>query len=863
MKQIDYQSYLQETESFQPSRLNKDLSGFDRNTERMSAAEQRNAQMIQLNNNIRERNEVNASRALSELSELSQTLFSITSEVVKRNIQDQQISETYDALVGDYEPDQDVEDAESEKTELALTSQTNETASTLEADGEPGAAQLVRNQSPAGIVANANLSERGRLMRAQTSYAPWMSNFLRSDAKFKIGGQTITVAQAMNSGDSALMSAAQGFARARFIGEFGLQNVSKRRFVKSLKGTILNADASIASGFMAESLKAQRKENQRVLNEQGFSLGASGENLGVGYRDLADRMYTSGAFATRSEANQAALKSTLSGLIAKGDVEGVRELFNENKIEGNNGTKLGKEYGSVFMEAETQAQKQRDGIFEQNAKDITAQMYNDLSQLGESATPEQRAEIVERAALDLELNGNAKEARDLRSKLDSLTVDQSNDLNFSRLLNGIDDGSVTSAEQIRRARLVGDISLSQERSLLSRFGDSRSSKTPKDEEAKGVVLDWSKRFNSDFLTAFGLKTDQSGNIIDDGKKSPFTPGEAKVIVGQMKRDLNIAVNTVLSQNPGVTGLAKSQLIQEAVRDWWSRNVQARDGKYYFQDVVEAGSDASKVFGEGKAQIQNDAAKRLKRIITDPNAAIMQRMPISTSPIDLSAYTTSGKPIEDWAVRIFNALRGDTVFSKPVLVEIRESWRQGKVDPRLTRYAKQLNMSPLGLLNQQSGVYGLGGFDPSRSTARGSQSSSVDSSVAPQSGISGANYLMTLGFPKKGAAYLAGNIQQESSWYGQREPWDDGGSPAGGVVSWRAGRLRAIESFYGKPISRISNNDQLSYMLREMKANYPQAYAVFMNPYATNRQLEAASYQYWGYGTEGARFKYAQQYLNQM
>ena len=53
-------------------------------------------------------------------------------------------------------------------------------------------------------------------------------------------------------------------------------------------------------------------------------------------------------------------------------------------------------------------------------------------------------------------------------------------------------------------------------------------------------------------------------------------------------------------------------------------------------------------------------------------------------------------------------------------------------------------------------------------------------------VAGANRLMTLGVPAKGAAYLAGNIMQESSWNGQRswgEVAGDGTSRNGGLVSW--------------------------------------------------------------------------------
>ena len=130
-------------------------------------------------------------------------------------------------------------------------------------------------------------------------------------------------------------------------------------------------------------------------------------------------------------------------------------------------------------------------------------------------------------------------------------------------------------------------------------------------------------------------------------------------------------------------------------------------------------------------------------------------------------------------------------------------------------------------------------------------------------------LKTLGFTNKGAAYLAGNIQQESSWRGQRT-WEvkgDGSDINGGLVSWMNDaernhfRLRKIESYLGKPIAEATVDEQLQAMKWEMKKRNPWAYKVFTQPGFSDRDLRNASIQYWGYGEEGSRFKYAKELLN--
>ena len=72
------------------------------------------------------------------------------------------------------------------------------------------------------------------------------------------------------------------------------------------------------------------------------------------------------------------------------------------------------------------------------------------------------------------------------------------------------------------------------------------------------------------------------------------------------------------------------------------------------------------------------------------------------------------------------------------------------------------------------------------------------------------------------------------------------------------RLGKIEAYLGKDISKATHTEQLRAMMWEMQTSYKSAYRVFMNPLATDAQLRRASYQYWGYGHEGARFQYSRQ-----
>lgn len=132
-------------------------------------------------------------------------------------------------------------------------------------------------------------------------------------------------------------------------------------------------------------------------------------------------------------------------------------------------------------------------------------------------------------------------------------------------------------------------------------------------------------------------------------------------------------------------------------------------------------------------------------------------------------------------------------------------------------------------------------------------------------VGGTKLLMDAGFPVKGAAYLSGNIQQESGWKGQRDPWvlNDGAGTNKGLVSWNRGRIVNAEKFLGKALNQATNAEQVKWIKHEMEKSYPEAYRIFMNPGASDAELERASYIYLGYGEVGARFKYAKEALKRL
>jgi len=121
-------------------------------------------------------------------------------------------------------------------------------------------------------------------------------------------------------------------------------------------------------------------------------------------------------------------------------------------------------------------------------------------------------------------------------------------------------------------------------------------------------------------------------------------------------------------------------------------------------------------------------------------------------------------------------------------------------------------------------------------------------------VGGARLFMAEGFPMLAAAILAGNVQAESAWKGQRTPWilNDGAGVNKGLISWNRIRITRAEKFLGKPLETASNAEQVKWIKEELKQ-----YGLldeFMDPSRTEDQLKSDSYKYIRWGVEGDRWK---------
>ena len=151
------------------------------------------------------------------------------------------------------------------------------------------------------------------------------------------------------------------------------------------------------------------------------------------------------------------------------------------------------------------------------------------------------------------------------------------------------------------------------------------------------------------------------------------------------------------------------------------------------------------------------------------------------------------------------------------------------------------MSPKDLINGQRLERGLPPIDRVKQDIQAGNGPSEFQQMSFRKDIrnqhEGMRELRSLGFPTRGAAYLSSAIMHESNWHGTRQ-WGevagDGTNRNGGLLSWaswagNSARLGAIERYFGRPITQITEPEQLQFMHHELRTHTPNRMQCLRTP----------------------------------
>ena len=832
MEQLQFNAY-QENVGFDPTAQIDYTPSLDRRNARLNKADEEALAQVRRNSDVRIQNTQDSGKDLEALSKLSSKLSKLLGDIKKE--QDERDIEEGTMLA--YTEGVDMSDFDQTEAELTQAeSATNQAADEYtENGGDVFVADKIRSLSGAKRYGY----EKGIAQKAAASYPAYYAA-AREEATLTIGERQVTYD--MPDLQPEEKAALDAHVRAKYFKQFSGYN--PKFLNKYLFPYIHTFEAGEATKWAAE--QAARIQSNRVEDAKDSFYTGIKVDPGQTYLDIADNKR--GLFKSRKESRAAA--STLLKEFIKDDNIPIQERIatyqtlvnSEFEHRGLGRTTIGKAFGRDFAPLE---QTLSDVRFEgtkrilDEQQDIARQLtlviqeeFETKREAGEAFTEDELINIKgkwSKVTKGLELpaflkNYETQEARD-------------DDADRERLIG------------IRRSRgyLIGGDLNNVSTKVYSEFAD----RVKQDKSLAEIPSEFKGEADERIVAA---TNDQFTDLIGQKEKT----GEWV----DFKNRANRAYQRKYEENI-VKGLTQTEAHKEALQ---SVVDNAKVNTYLKPDYNGPNQEQQQRFRQAQ-----------KALLINPNAWKEDVLPGTMGALAQAIrYADEGKGEMPYIYRqLADKYKNVTAFDL-MDAQLKASGHPGMTKPQAEQEID--GMDP--------GVQRLLRFKPSANKTRRaftdpSQLDSVQHNLHPSlrsfptdvtDSVEGANLIAAAGFPPRGAAWLSGNIQQESGWYGQRvwgEVAGDRSDRNGGLVSWMDGvahnnfRLRRIENHLGKSIKEASDAEQVQAMLWEMKTYYKNAYASFMNPEANDAQLIAASKAFWGYGEEGKRYQYARNIESRM
>ena len=751
------------------------------------------------------------STAVSGLLSLSSSYVAYKGEIDKQQKKDEENNKLFDATIGKdfWEKGAQLPD------NILQESKQNDTAIKAESTAINNvAAPLASSKDPTDISAATQL---------QTGTTWNQLSSVRGNAYAAAAMLPAAIAEFAASGQ--IRAGAQGYEDTRmFLRKFfdatGLYGADKalvaevvlRPALGLMQNAVLSATMQEAKGVK----EAYTETTKAKISD--LADGSTAENVGANFTKASEEsIHAPIGFNGKHSAasNLFTVKEFLTNLVAEGKTKEITAL-REHVYNTSTGRKLGADYDHLFDEAEQQSRKGAIARYELGEAESKLEVKKSIQYFYDNPSPENRSAAIQELR-KIGTEAALKEADRLAEN--GLNYDPQKKFELLEMERANGQVDQTLLDNLYRTKTISDAEYKQ----FSRGSKGAESAKEVDKFLKGIKS--------------GMKTAMQGTV-PSGSMNPSVGAELNVRHVAFMEDLRRSVLAEIKTNPSI---AKDKIELARVVEEKSQFL-LKQPQYKLQMSPKGGAHFA-----GNLSVEHFTVSpgiqdfsKLK-----PEAIFDGRYPRTIMDATQDRFLPLDK------------LRADV---KLVLA--------GSSPSNATRLlAKNLNLSPTAFLNSQLEVNGLPGLNSIREgQSNGKGLPARDDIPNAQAGMA---VLQQMGFPRLGAAYLAGNIQQESTWNGRRS-WDighiDGTDRNGGLVSWQNTaatnhyRLRAAERYFGKDISKVSETDQLAYMVVEMKRRNPAAYRTFMNPNASEGDLKKASYAYWGYGEPGARYSYARRLL---
>jgi hypothetical protein len=753
----------------------------------------------------------------SASAEAFKSLLSLSSSYVKTHESIKQNNENYKAEVRELDavglgldrniqptPEQQLHETEKQAAIKADSKAATEVATDLKKDGSLEGAGVAHAIQQTTVYQSLKGAENNTYS-AIAAYPAFLAEFKDATPAGKTP-KTAAETQAF------LLEANRLFFRQ--TGMFEASHADKLKLARSMAGTGQN----FLLMQVTSAIKTDREENLADAKSLVSTLAdAFGTEKGVAAQELwnkASGIYLQGNVGYNDNpkgGNRAAIENLLNEAADGKNLKLIEALAAVEKVPGNKGTSLGKEYDDLFDKYRRQARQQAVQDYTLKEAENKVEVGEVLRNFYENFTvPGSRAKAID-SLLAIGTEDSIRKAQELSEK--GFNYDPTKAIEYERMRSS---GQKIDQESLDSNYRNGVISADEYKRYSTRGPVA---------EAEKDVDKFLKSVSGGYKVA--MQNNAPATSMDQNLKLQLI-SRHQLFMDELKQSLMMEIN--VNPNLAKDNAALSKMVEQKAQSLIKRPqyTLTRDPDKGWQFSGDLAGSRNLV----KAQRGNhyDFSSLPAEKLFGPKISI----PLGQVSVGRDRFIG------------YQALRDDV---KAVL-----AGRDASNNTRLI--AKKFGLSSSAFVDQQLKAYGMPGLASLKSSPDGQ-------ALLPGANgdIRNASHAMQMfrasGFPKKSAAYLSGNLQQESGINGRREWWlNDGAGRNGGIVSWNRGRLSALEKYYGRNIKGITEAEQLDWMIREMKTSYKEAYRIFMNPNSTDSDLRRASYRYWGYGDEGSRYKYA-------
>jgi hypothetical protein len=687
----------------------------------------------------------------------------------------------------------------------------NDVAVKAEAQGVTQVSKEI--QSEPGYQADPNAQSTSHALQQTTTYQAQTA--AQGNVYDAIGSHPIFLAEAMRNLSNKPKTAAEAQVLVRelnrqFLRQTGMMGASREdllRLARSMQGNTGNAVLQLVNAGIKE-------DQQASLNEaQSFTSTLVDNNTPV--EELWSKVSERYAFGNvgynghSAGSNQAALENILSEAVANGNTSLIRELRKVTQVPGQVGTELERKYDHIFDKAERDAVSGAIQNWNLTRAEQDMKMKQSIQFYYDDPSPENRRNAIatlrtigtEEALKEAERLGANGLAYDPQKKFELLEMRQQGiPIPQDMLETLLRNGTINQDEYKQFATTSVDVATAKK---LDSALKEVSSGLKAAMQGKAGPTDLSPEVKAQLATRHPMLMDEL---------------RSKVLS-------HIKSNPSIADNPAELGKVIEAYSQEILKKPEYSIVSDPKKGWYFQGGI----------------INNTS--RLVNITVAPGIQDFSKVKPEDAFGKLQYPKSEMDPTKD------RFLTPDQLKA-----DVKALMEGGKLSNRARLYARNLGYSDQGFIEAQLEAAHLPSL---RSLREGGGGGPVPDEITDK--WQGMKALQNMGLPTRGAAYIAGNITTESKWSGQRS-WDDVGAKAGGLISWRAERLKALENHFGRPVTQISDREQLQYMMTEMKRRNPEAYRTFMDPNASDSDLQKASYSFWGWGVQGDRFSIAKELL---